>query len=131
MGDWISGGGSVREIAKMNKKLVLLYVAALAVAIVIGYIDTHSRTDDGLPMVLILLVGTFLFGLAQPALAWQWALIIGLGVPGAHFIGLMFGYHPPRPVQPNVLATFLALIPAFAGAYLGALGRVILRSAVA
>ena len=105
----------------MNKRLILMYALALLVAIATGYIDTHSKTDDNLPMVLIMLVSTFFFGLAHPQRAWQWAFIIGLGVPAAHLIGLLFGYRPPYPVQPNVLVTFIALVPAFIGAYLGAL----------
>lgn len=105
----------------MNKRLILVYALALLVATAVGYIDTHTKTDDNLPMVLVLLACTFLFGLAQPQHAWQWALIIGLGVPAAHLMGLLLGYRPPYPVQPNVLVTFIALVPAFIGAYLGAL----------
>ena len=111
----------------MQKRLLLVYVLALFASAAIGYVDTHTNTDDNLPMVLILLTVTFLFGVIQPKQAWQWALIIGLGVPVSHLIGLAVGYRPPYPVEPNVLVTFIALIPAFVGAYLGVLARMILR----
>ena len=47
--------------------------------------------------------------------------------PLAHLTGLRFGYRPPYPVEPNVLATFMALTPAFIRAYLGALAGFGLR----
>ena len=112
----------------MQKRLVLVYILAFLVSASIGYVDTHTKTDDNLPMVLILLTVAFLFGVVQPKHAWQWALIIGLGVPLAHLIGRVFGYRPPYPVEPNVLVTFIALIPAFIGAYLGVLARTLVRS---
>lgn len=114
----------------MQKRTILFYCMAFLVSAVIGYVDTHTRTDDNLPMVLILLSVAFLFGVIQPKHAWQWALIIGLGVPVSHLVGRMFGYRPPYLVEPNVMVTFIALIPAFIGAYLGVLARVLARSLV-
>lgn len=115
----------------MNKRLIFVYVLAVLFSIAIGYVDTHAKTDDNLPFVLLLLLVTFLFGVAQPKQAWAWALIIGLGVPSAHLIGLLFGYRPPYPVEPNVFITFIALIPAFIGAYLGVLARSLARMVTA
>lgn len=114
----------------MRKRTFLLYCLAFVVSAVIGYVDTNSKTDDNWPMVLILLSGAFLFAVVQPKHAWQWALIIGLGVPLSHLIGRMIGYRPPYPVEPNVIITFIALIPAFVGAYLGVLARILARSFV-
>lgn len=105
-----------------------MYAVAIPLAVAIGYIDTHARTDDNLPIVAILLVCAFIFGLAQPRNAWQWGVIFGLAVPAAHLIGLARGYHPPYLLQPNVLATFIAAIPAFIGAYGGALARNLMRA---
>lgn len=64
----------------MQKRLVLVYILALFVSATIGYVDTHTKTDDNLPIVLILVTVTFLFGVIQPKQAWQWALIIGYGL---------------------------------------------------
>lgn len=112
----------------MQKRFVLVYVFAFIISAAIGYLDTHTKTDDNLPMVLILLTVTFLFGVIHPKSAWQWALIIGLGVPASHLIGRLVGYRPPYPVEPNVLITFIALIPAFIGAYLGVLMRSLVKA---
>ena len=112
----------------MQKRLVLVYVLAFIISAAIGYLDTHTKTDDNLPMVLIIVTVTFLFGVIQPKYAWHWALIIGLGIPAAHLIGRAFGYSPPFPVEPNVLITLIALIPAFIGAYLGFLARLLFRT---
>lgn len=112
----------------MQKRLVLAYILAFVMSAAIGYVDTHTKTDDNLPMVLVLLSVTYLFGVLQPKQAWQWALIIGLGVPVSHVIGRAVGYRPPYPVEPNVMITFIALIPAFVGAYLGVLTRTLVRS---
>ena len=114
----------------MNKPLTFSYGLAFLVALAVGYIDTHATTDDTFPAVLILLVCAFPFGFAQPRRVWPYALIVGLGVPAAHLIGLLFGYRPPYPVEPNVLATFLALIPAFIGAYSGALAGLAARGLI-
>jgi NO-binding membrane sensor protein with MHYT domain len=105
------------------RRLVVVCVLAVLFSAAVGYVDTHAKTDDNLPMVLLLLVVTFLFGVAQPKQAWLWALIVGLGIPLAHLLGLLVGYRPPYPVGPNVFVTFIALVPAFIGAYLGVLAR--------
>ena len=105
------------------KRLMVVCLLAVLLSAAVGYVDTHARTDDNLPVVVLLLVLTFLFGVAWPKQAWLWALIVGLGVPAAHLLGLLVGHRPPYPVEPNVLATFLALVPAFVGAYLGVLAR--------
>lgn len=112
----------------MQKRLILVYILACLVSTAIGYVDAHTKTDDNLPMVLILLNVTFLFGVMQPKHAWHWAFIIGLGVPVAHLLGHVFGYRPPYPVEPNVLITFIALIPAFIGAYLSVLTRTLVSA---
>lgn len=105
----------------MQTRRWFMPLLAVFVAVVVGYVDTHTRTDDNLPMALILIVCAFCFGFAQPQRAWLWALIIGLGVPVAHLTGLLFGYRPPYPVEPSVMATFIALLPALVGAYMGVL----------
>jgi NO-binding membrane sensor protein with MHYT domain len=111
----------------MQLRTGLAIVLACVSSGVIGYADTHMKTDDNLPSVLLLISVAFLFGLAQPKWAWGWALIIGLGVPASHLIGLLFGYRPPYPVEPNVMITFIALVPSFVGAYLGVFATTVVR----
>ncbi len=119
----------MEERVDVNKRQLVFYFVVVLISVGVGYADTHTKTDDNLPMVVIILTVTFLFGLAQPTNAWQWALIVGLGVPLSHLIGLLIGYHPPYPVKPNVLVTFIALVPAFVGAYIGVLVRSLARMA--
>ena len=98
-----------------------LFLLALALGLLAGYIDFHVK-EVRLPVLLILLFACLL-SLAHPKGAWRWALIVGGGIPLAHFIGRAIGYAPPYPILPNIFATFLALIPAFIGAYSGVLLR--------
>jgi NO-binding membrane sensor protein with MHYT domain len=114
-----------------KQRVILVLLLAVLVSAAIGYVDTHLNGDDNLPSVLIISCAAFVFGVFKPAHAWQWALIIGLGIPVSHLIGLLVGYHPPYPVKPNVLVTFIAFIPAFIGAYLGVLVRTITKLVVA
>ena len=98
-----------------------LFLLALALGLFVGYVDWHSE-EVQLPALLVLLFA-FLLSLAQPKTAWLWALIVGSCIPLVHFIGRRLGYAPLYPIQPNLLAAFIALIPAFIGAYSGALVR--------
>lgn len=98
-----------------------LWLLALVLGLLAGYVDLHAK-EVQLPVFLILLF-TCLLSLAHSKGAWHWALIVGGSIPLAHFIGRALGYAPPYPVQPNIFATFLALIPAFIGAYSGVLLR--------
>jgi hypothetical protein len=86
-----------------------------------GYIDLRADEVQG-PVLLILIFATFL-GFLNPASPWRWALIVGIGIPLTHFTGRAIGFYPHYPVLPNVFATFIALIPAFIGAYAGMLLR--------
>lgn len=85
----------------------------------IGYGDFHASEVQG--TVLILLLFSFSLALTQSRGAWFRGLMIGIGVPGAHLVGLFLGSPAPYPVQPNVVATFLALIPAMIGTCTGIL----------
>jgi NO-binding membrane sensor protein with MHYT domain len=114
----------------MRRDPLWLYALAAGIGLTIGVIDVSPAfaTDDNAPAVLMVAVPAFLFGLAHPRHAWRWALLVGLGVPLCHLVGLAVGYHAPYPVQPNVGATFLALVPAFVAAYLGVAVRVALAA---
>lgn len=95
-------------------------VAAFAIGLAIGWIDLRVKTDDNLPSVVLIASPSLLFGLLWPRRAWRWGILIGTGVPFWHFAAAALGIHAPYPVEPNLFATFLALIPALAASYLGA-----------
>ncbi len=88
-----------------------------------GYVDLRADEVQG-PVLLVLIFSAFL-GFLNPASPWRWALVVGIGIPLAHFAGRAAGYYPPYLVLPNVFATFIALIPASIGAYAGMLLRII------
>lgn len=75
------------------------------------------------PPVLTVLVFTFLLGFIDPKRAWLWAAILGGSVPLSYALAPIFGYPVPYPPDPNIFASFIAFVPAFIGAYAGALGR--------
>ena len=96
------------------------FLAGLCIAIGglgIGYLDFHASEVQ--PIVGLILIFSFSLGATRPAGAWKWVLCAGGGIPAVHLLGSAIGVHPNYPVQPNVGATFLALIPAAIGVYLG------------
>jgi len=102
-----------------NLQITLLPISlAILLGLAAGLVDLNAREVQ--PAVLCILVFTGLMGILWPKGAWLWGALIGGGIPLLHGLALAVGYRPPYPVQPNVFATFLALIPAFLGACVGA-----------
>jgi hypothetical protein len=99
-------------------------ILALSGGIFAGWVDFNN--DEPQAAVLVILVVTFLLGLILPRKAWLWAIIVALCLPGVYLFARSLGYLPVSPPSPGWYASLLALIPAFIGAYSGALGRVIL-----
>jgi hypothetical protein len=86
-----------------------------------GYVDTHN--DEVQATVLVLVVGMAITGFAFPKWSWLAALVAGSCILFAHLIARALGIPPLYPVEPNVLASLLALIPAMLGALAGAAVR--------
>jgi hypothetical protein len=113
----------------MNKVLAwVCLIIALAGGIFAGWVDFNN--DEPQAAVLVILVITLLLGLIQPRLAWLWAIIVALSLPAVYLVATNLGYQPVSPPSPGWYASLLALIPAFIGAYAGALGRVIMNRAM-
>jgi hypothetical protein len=104
-------------------------VLALAGGIFAWWVD--SRNDEPQAAVLVILVVTFVVGFLVPRRAWLWAIITGVCLPVGYLLARTLGYLPAAPLEPGWYASVIALIPAFIGAYLGALARVIFNSALA
>ena len=101
-----------------------LWIYGLAVAASLGIAWLDSGASEVQPAVALLLVTTFALGAIQPRRAWRWALLVGLGIPVLHFASLL-AERPSPPGMTHPLAAFVPLVPAFLGAYVGALaGRV-------
>jgi hypothetical protein len=96
-------------------KTVLLLVT-VALGSLVGYTDI--RAEEMQPAVLLLLSFAALLGAAFPDGAWRRGLLLGLSVPVAHVVSQLTGTVLPYPL-PRFADTFLALIPAMIGSYLG------------
>jgi hypothetical protein len=83
--------------------------------ILIGLSDLRSEVQ--LTFLLLLVFG-FFAGYAKPKNAWVWALLLGMWVPFAEFTALAIGLK--LSYRPDILASCVALVPAFIGAYGGA-----------
>ena len=105
----------------------LCFILALAGGIFAWWVD--SRNDEPQAAVLVILMVTFTLGFLVLPRAWLWAIITGLCLPVGYLLARTVGYLPASPLEPGWYASVIALIPAFIGAYSGALARVILNSA--
>lgn len=92
---------------------------SLVAGLLAGWADFNN--DEPQAAAFLLLVFTALPGLLQPRKAWLWALLAALCLPALYIVAPALGYIPLTWPSPSVAATLLALVPAFAGAYGGAL----------
>jgi len=95
----------------MSVKFWILLVVALAFGASIGWVDSRPSWDDAGITVLAVLVVAAALGAAMPSRAWLWALVVG------GCIVVM------NAVLNHTYGAALAFLPAFAGAYLGAVVR--------
>lgn len=103
----------------------LCVLLSLGTGLLLGFVDSHLE-PVGMTVVLVALCGGA-FGLTCPAGAWRWALLLGLGLFLWHLLEAAVGYKPPYPAEPSIFVTLVALVPAFVGAYGGALLRQLTR----
>jgi hypothetical protein len=109
---------------KMKRYLAwICFTLALAGGMFTGWIDFNN--DEPQAAAILILVITILLGLILPRKAWLWAIIVACGLPGVYLLATSLGYEPISPPSPGWYASFLALIPAFIGAYLGVLARLV------
>jgi hypothetical protein len=86
-----------------------------------------SRNDEPQAAVLVILCVTFLLGVGQPRKAWLWSMVVGMCVPGGYLVAQGLGMLAASTVGPGWFGAALALIPAFIGATLGLLGRMVMN----
>jgi hypothetical protein len=85
----------------------LCFAIALALGLVLAYVDSRPNWDDTGVMAAALLIGCGIFGALRPRTPWLWALAIGLWIPA---IGI---------IRTQNYSALIALAIAFAGAYAG------------
>lgn len=95
--------------------LPLLVLCAAAT----GWLNLHA-TDDVQPVAALLLFAGFGFGAYRPHRAWLFAVLLFAAVPLSSLWGDAVAYHPGLARPHPLYETAVALIPALAGAYLGA-----------
>lgn len=84
-----------------------LVVAAIAIGVLIAWIDSRPAWDDTGITAMMVLGSAGVFSFAQPMRPWLWALSVGIWIPVQGIIA-----------QGNV-ESILALVIAFVGAYAG------------
>jgi hypothetical protein len=95
-------GGIMRQ-----RRLLVLLLSALALGIVIAWVDSRPTWDDtGVTAILVFLICGG-FGAAAPEYPWLWALAVGAWIP---VVGI---------VQSGNYGSLLAVGIAFLGAYCG------------
>ena len=99
----------------MLTKTVLLFLI-VAFGTMVGFTDLRAEAVQ--PAALLIFSFAAVLGAAYPDSAWRRALLLGLSVPAAHVIAGLTGTVLPYPVL-RFADTFLALIPAFVGTYVG------------
>jgi hypothetical protein len=88
-----------------------LMSAAIVMGLLIAWVDSRPAWDDaGITAGMVFLTAAF-FGALRPARPWVWALAAGAWIP---FFGIALRHNSD---------SLLALAPALAGAYAGALAR--------
>jgi hypothetical protein len=103
-------------------------LAAIGVGALSGFLDLHATEVQG-PAAVVLL-GAGLLGFAQPRHAWRWALLVGMGIPCAHWLLDARGIPQPYPITPWYSVIILPLLFALVAAYVGAGVRNIARASV-
>ena len=102
------------------------YVFAVIAGVLSGWVDI--KIGDLLLTALVVLGACMLLGVLRPARAWRWVAIVGVMVP----IAELFGYLvlTQKPYRAQIYESFLAFLPAIAGAYGGAMLRGAIRNIV-
>jgi hypothetical protein len=115
----------------LSKRVIQQWPALLALilGLLIGYIALQR--DEVWGVLILLLPVTFLFGWMWPQQAWQWAVLVGAGIPLGYLLAWLSHYGLPcQPGLPcptldfNIISQMaLALIPALIGAYVAVVLR--------
>jgi hypothetical protein len=93
------------------------WAAGILLGCVAAYVDLHVQSRR--PYVLLLFLVSAVMGATEPRYTWRWALAVGLVLP---VVVLITGYWGPYAY--DRFDVFYGLVPALAGAFLGAfLGR--------
>jgi len=100
------------------------YAFALIAGAFAGWVDV--KLSDLLFTALLVLAPCMGLGVLRPAKPWRWVILVSLGVPVVDFLYNFF--YAQRPYSGEKFAAILVFLPAFAGAYGGALMRGVIEN---
>jgi hypothetical protein len=104
----------------------LWWLAGIGSGALAGFIDLHAAEVQAPAAFVLLAAGTL--GFLHPRHAWQWALLVGMGIPAAHWLIDALGMTQPYAVTPWYSMVVLPLVFALVAAYMGAGLRNIIRA---
>jgi hypothetical protein len=100
------------------------YIFAAVAGALSGWVDI--KVSDLLLTALVVLATSMLLGIFRPARPWRWVAIVGIMVPVADLLGYLL--LAQKPFRAQIYESFLAFLPAIAGAYGGAMMRGAIRN---
>lgn len=109
----------VSALLLMVRPILWHYLLAIFMGVIVGWLDL--RSDEVSTTILLLVVFGMLLGFAQPRQAWRWAILLAMWVPLGGFLSAALGLRNVAVPNPSWLASLVAFVPAFIGAYGGAL----------
>ena len=102
------------------------YVFAVVAGALSGWVDI--KVGDLLLTALVVLAACMVLGVLRPARPWRWVAIVGAMVPVAELLGYLV--LTQKPYRAQIYESFLAFLPAIAGAYGGAMLRGAIRNII-
>ena len=97
------------------------YLLAALSGMLAGWLDI--KVGDLLLTAMVVLAACMLLGILSPRRPWRWVLLVGVFVPVVEWLAYFFLSQKPERAQ--IYESFLAFVPGIAGAFGGAMGRVL------
>jgi hypothetical protein len=95
------------------------YLLAVMLGALAGWVNI--KVGDLLLTAMVVLAACMLLGILSPRKPWRWVLLVGVFVPVVEWLAYFFLSQKPERAQ--IYESFLAFLPAIAGAFGGAMGR--------
>jgi hypothetical protein len=128
---WVVGG--LWFVAREGAMRAVGYAAGLLVAVTaLVVVDRIGTSDDsGQVAMLVLLLGAAALGFASPRWAWLAAIVLGCSIAVSNMVTAAIEPASPRATHlggvGGAATLFVLIVPALAGAYIGAGLRVLIR----
>ena len=104
---------------RVPKSDILVYALAVLLGACAGLLEV--TVNDVLATALFVLMSTLVLGFCRPRHAWRWIAVVGVFVPLARLLVLVFMNQ--RPYHAQIWASGLGFVTGIAGSYAGAMSR--------